>query len=238
MFLLDGEQSVRPADVPAAAVQRLKAEASDSKRFYTLESQMRVAAGDAYLEFAGRLLTATPVARRVAAPYDLRFFTDLEEMRSEVLKRNSEGGLSRLVAGYAWKWQSKDDARDDAPYDIELDGVQLRWNRTAQDWIASAGSEYEVGSVHTTQGYDLNYAGVIIGPDIVWDESSQQVRAVRESHFDREVRGVRNPEQLLELIRNAYYVLLTRGMLGTYIYVCDPALRQRIQQLFPATRAQ
>lgn len=229
VFLLDGEQSVRPADIPASQVRSLKDRARGSHRLYALESQMRVAAGDDYLEFAQTLLTGMPVPPRVPESYDLRFFDDLKEMREQILQRESEVGLSRMVAGYAWKWLSKGDASDDAPFDIRLDGVDLRWNRTAQDWIASPGSEYEVGSVHTVQGYDLNYAGVIIGPDIVWDESSKQIKAVRESHFDTEVRSVRDEESLLAFIRNSYYVLLTRGILGTYIYVCDPVLRERIR---------
>lgn len=234
VFLLDGAQSVRPADISDESVKKLKVLAANSQRLYTLESQMRVAAGDSYLAFAESLLTEAPVAPSVPASYDLRFFDDLAEMRTAILRRNAETGLARLVAGYAWRWVSKGDFSDDAPYDIELDGVQLRWNRRAEDWIASQGSEYEVGSVHTVQGYDLNYAGVIIGPDIVWNEDLGRIEAVRGSHFDREVRSVRDPEALLELIRNAYYVMLTRGIRGTYIYVCDPALRARIRELMSA----
>lgn len=229
VFLVDGAQSVRPADVPATVIRSLLREARSESRLYELESQMRVAAGDDYLAFASSLLTDEPKSAEISSNYDLRFFDDLSAMREAILVKDQEVGLSRMVAGYAWPWKSKGDATEDAPYDIELDGVQLRWNRTATDWIASASSELEVGSVHTVQGYDLNYAGVIIGPDIVWDEELDQIRAVRESHFDREVHSVTDEEALLEYIRNAYYVLLTRGMRGTYVYVCDPVLRERIR---------
>lgn len=232
VFLLDGAQSVRPADIPPEVVDRLTADARDSNRLYTLESQMRVAAGDGYLNFAEALLTERPIAPDVPDTYDLKFFDDLGEMREQILAKDAEVGLSRLVAGYAWKWESNGKSGDDAPFDMELDGVGLRWNRVSQDWIASPGSEHEVGSVHTTQGYDLNYAGVIIGPDIVWDSEAGRVRAVKQSHFDAEVRAVKDEAELLTLIRNAYYVLLTRGMLGTYIYVCDPGLRERLRGLF------
>lgn len=229
IFLVDGEQTVRPADVSADTVRGLVASARDSHRYYSLESQMRVAAGDEYLKFAGRLLTDHPLAARVPDTYDLRFFDDLSSMRAEIMARERESGLSRLLAGYAWRWRSKGDLTDAAPYDIELDGVSLRWNRTDTDWIASATSVHEAGSVHTVQGYDLNYAGVIIGPDIVWDEEAQCVRAVREHHFDTEVRRTTDESDLLAYIRNAYYVLLTRGMRGTYVYVCDDALRERVR---------
>ena len=231
VFLVDGEQTVRPADVPAEVTRSLVRRARDSDRYFSLESQMRVAAGDDYLGFARDLLTENPLRPTVPNTYDLRFFDDLHDMRSLIEQREAEVGLSRLVAGYAWRWVSKDNPSDDAPYDIELDGEKLRWNRTHIDWISSVTSSEEVGSVHTTQGYDLNYAGVIIGPDIRWDEATQRVIAVRESHFDTEVRAVKNLDALLDYIRNAYYVLLTRGMRGTYIYVCDPALRRRIRAL-------
>lgn len=232
VFLVDGEQTVRPADVPLETIRGLTRAAREAGRLHSLESQMRVAAGEDYLDFARRLLGDAPIAPHVPDTYDLRFFTDLSEMRAAVAARESEVGLARMVAGYAWPWASQDDTSDDAPYDIELDGVRLRWNRVKTDWIASAESHLEVGSVHTTQGYDLNYAGVIIGPDIVWDDESQSIRAVRTNHFDREVRSVKDEAALLEYVRNAYYVLLTRGMRGTYIYVADAPLRARLQGLF------
>lgn len=231
VFLLDGLQTVRPADVPASALKAIRTKAQNAGRHYSLESQIRVAAGDEYLNFARSLLTNEPLPIKPLSTYDLRFFDDLGEMRDEILRRDAEVGLSRLVAGYAWKWISQDVKGDDAPYDIELDGAQLRWNRKSVDWIASEGSEFEVGSVHTVQGYDLNYAGVIIGPDIAWNEDLGQVCAVRGSHFDREVRSFSTDENILEYIANAYYVLLTRGMRGTYVYVCDPKLRARVKEL-------
>lgn len=230
VFLLDGDQSVRPADVPASVTRELRRQAKASGHLYPLESQMRVAAGDDYLSFAHKLLTDAPIGIRPLESYDLRFFTDLGDMRREILLREQEVGLSRLVAGYAWRWESQGDLSDTAPFDIDIDGTPLRWNRAATDWIASEGSEEEVGSVHTVQGYDLNYTGVIIGPDIVWDEELQKVRAVRSHHFDREVHGVTDEDALLEYIQNAYYVLLTRGMRGTYVYVCDPGLRERVRR--------
>ncbi len=232
VFLVDGQQSVRPADVSKSTLQALVSGAKSAHRYYSLESQMRVVAGDAYLDFASRLLSDKPIEPKVPVSYDLRFFDNLGEMKAAISTRESEHGLARLVAGYAWKWHSSGDLSDAAAYDIVLDGVRLRWNRTDTDWIASPTSTEEVGSVHTVQGYDLNYAGVIIGPDIVWNEDKQRVEAIRANHFDREVRSVQDQDQLLSYIRNAYYVLLTRGMRGTYIYVCDPGLRERLRGLF------
>ena len=231
VFLVDGDQTVRPADVPASVTRSLVRRAKDAHRYYSLESQMRVAAGTDYLAFARDLFTETPQPPNISSNYDFRFFDDLSEMRSAIREKEEVVGLSRMVAGYAWPWASKGNLTEAAPYDITLDGEQMRWNRTHTDWISTDTSHEEVGCVHTTQGYDLNYAGVIIGPDIVWDDVTQKIVAVRESHFDPEVRSVRDQDELLEYIRNAYYVLLTRGMLGTFIYVCDPGLRERLKRL-------
>src|SRR5690606_17684405 len=93
----------------------------------------------------------------------------------------------------------------------------------------------------TSQGYDLNYAGVIIGPELRWDEATQSTVFVRANYHDR--NGMKNnvalgqtydDADLLEYVVNVYRVLLTRGIRGTYIYVCDPALREKMRKYFPS----
>jgi DUF2075 family protein/predicted GIY-YIG superfamily endonuclease len=232
IFLLDSAQSVRPADLPQATQAGLLAEAGD--RRYQLRSQMRVRAGSDYVDFVRRLLSDAPPARQDFGDYDLRLFDDVGAMRAAIRAKDQEEGLARMVAGYAWEWQSK---KDPTAYDIELDGQRMRWNSTATDWINAAGSIDEIGSIHTVQGYDLNYAGVIIGPDLRLDLSTGRVVFDRANYKDRKGQE-NNPtlgvtysdEDLLEFVRNIYRVLLTRGMRGTYVYVCDPALRERVRK--------
>lgn len=231
IYLLDAAQTVRPADLPQATLRELVAQAKSVHRRYRLSTQMRVRAGADYVDFVrGMLRGEAPLSGRPDfGEYDLRVFDDLGEMRQEILDRNAEHGLARLVAGYAWEWKS---ARDKNAFDIELDGLRLRWNSQAKDWINSSASIHEVGSIHTVQGYDLNYAGVIIGNDLRYDPEARRLFIDRDSY--RDAKGKENNKQrgivysdddLLEFIRNIYGVLLTRGMRGTYIYVCDPALR-------------
>lgn len=161
LLLVDGEQSVRPHDLSPATLGSEVRAAQDIHRFYRLTTQMRVQAGADYVEFIRALLRGEDPSRPDLGEYDLRFFDDLGEMRAAIREKDAEAGLSRLVAGYAWDWVSRSD-RD--AFDIELDGERLRWNKVQKDWINSPGSLEEVGSIHTVQGYDLNYAGVIIGP--------------------------------------------------------------------------
>mgnify|MGYP000482258452 CR=1 FL=1 len=109
----------------------------------------------------------------------------------------------------------------------------MRWNSTASDWINSPNSVEEVGSIHTVQGYDLNYAGVIIGPELGYDEATGRITFNRDKYFD--VKGKENnqklglvysDEDLLQYVLNVYRVLLTRGIRGTYIYIVDEKLRR------------
>jgi len=235
LLLVDGEQSVRPHDLPPAVLSAEIRDADDLHRHYLLTTQMRVQAGADYVEYVRSLLRDEHPNRPELGEYDLRFFDDLGEMHKAIRARDAEVGLSRLVAGYAWDWVSR---RDPTAFDIELDDVRLRWNSTDKDWINSAGSLDEVGSIHTVQGYDLNYAGVIIGPDLRVSDETGAIVADWDAYRDKKgkentghLKGSFGEDDLLVFIRNIYGVLLTRGMLGTYVYVCDPGLRERMRRI-------
>lgn len=242
ILMLDTGQSVRPADLPERTTRALLKEVAASGRLYPLQSQMRVNAGQDYVAYIRRVLSNDPPAERIEFDgYDLRFFDDLTEMRAEMMARDREHGLSRLVAGYAWPWHSKNDK---AAYDIELAGERLRWNSTQRDWINTPGSVDEVGSIHTVQGYDLNYVAVIIGPDLRYDIERQKIVFDRANYHDKKGRE-NNPklgitysdDDLLEYVKNIYNLLLTRGIRGTYIYVCDKPLHNRMTIYAPVRRS-
>lgn len=238
VLLLDQAQSVRPADLPSHVVEPVIAQAKGQRRLYPLASQMRVAGGADYIDYVRLLLRGEATERGEFAGYELKMFDDLSAMHTAIRARDAVHGLSRLAAGYAWPWKSK---KDRSAIDIELDGARLRWNGTLTDWVTSAGALEEVGSIHTLQGYDLNYAGVIIGPDLRLDPASGRVVADLDSYFDKKGKegndklGITyDADDLLQFIQNIYAVLLTRGMRGTYVYVCDPALRGYLSGVLPS----
>jgi DUF2075 family protein len=248
IFLLDAAQSVRPADVPKSLLSDLIAQSSVAHRYYRLTTQMRVKAGSDYVGYIRHVLGAEssvaelePAAPDTFGDYDFRLFDSLAEMHDEIRKRDSEVGLSRLIAGYAWEWKSKNDK---TAYDIELDGCAFRWNSTQTDWIASPKSVNEVGSIHTVQGYDLNFAGVIVGPDLRYDPISGKLIVDRRSYFDKKGKE-NNPvlgksysdEDLLTFITNIYAVLVTRGIMGTYMFVSDAPLREYLARYVPRVGA-
>lgn len=241
ILLLDPEQTVRPADLPREVTTRLVRDARNRHRHYSLSSQMRVAGGQDYITFARRLVRGEiePHETFTFPSYDVRFFDSAAAMRDAIVERNAEQGLSRLVAGYAWEWVSR---KDPTAFDIRLDDLEMAWNRTDKDWINSPGSLNEVGSIHTVQGYDLNYAGVIIGPDLRYDAERGRVYVDRDSYKDakgkennKALGRVYTDEDLLSYITNIYAVLLTRGIRGTYVYVCDPGLREYVKSVFSQT---
>ncbi|GGI02934.1 DNA/RNA helicase domain-containing protein [Arthrobacter liuii] len=238
ILLVDAEQSVRPADLPEDLVRSLLLKSQGEKRYYRLHSQMRVKGGTDYIKYIRGILSTRPPAVSRFDDYDFRFFDDVRDMHEAIRRRESEMQLARLVSGFAWPWRTKSDP---SAYDIDIDGHLLRWNQTQTDWINSTTSVDEVGSIHTVQGYDLNYAGVIIGPDLRFDLKTQSIVVDRASYFDKKGKE-NNPKlglfytdaDLLRYITNIYAVLMTRGMHGTYVYVHDEALREYLRDYIPS----
>lgn len=233
ILLVDSAQSVRPADLPEAVLNSLINNSKLDARYYRLFSQMRVRGGADYVDYVRAVLSPGPPTPTSFGDYDLRFFDDIRIMSDQIALRESETQLARLVAGYAWEWKSRNNS---TAFDIEIDGSEFRWNQTQKDWINTAGSINEVGSIHTVQGYDLNYAGVIVGPDLRFDPVEQRLYIHRASYFDKKGKE-NNPKlgitysdgDLLRYITNVYAVLMTRGILGTYVYVCDRPLREYLR---------
>lgn len=216
IFLYDKNQSVRPADISESKIAQIDAVRLDLKK------QIRVKGGDRYVSFISNLFDLMPSECNFE-DYDFKIFNDVKAMVHEVKKRNEEYGLSRVVAGYAWPWKT----RDGSEYDIEIDGMKMIWNSTINDWVNSKNSINEVGCIHTIQGYDLNYTGVIIGPEISYDPLKHEIIIDQEKYKDiNGKRSINDPAELKQYIINIYKTLLTRGIFGTYVYIVDENLRR------------
>jgi DUF2075 family protein len=231
IFFYDQGQSIKPSDTDGEVFQRLKS-ASESVT-HQLLSQFRVKAGQPYVEFVDNLLNCRVSGESVFSVknYDLKVFDSLDDMISTINEKEQQVGLSRLIAGYSWPWASK---KDSAAYDITIGDIQLRWNSTNTDWINKKDSHKEVGCIHTTQGYDLNYAGIIFGEEIRYDRDTQSIVIDKDRYCDRNGRqGIRNPEELKQYIINIYRTIMLRGISGTFVYACDEALREYLKQHIP-----
>lgn len=231
IFFYDQGQSIKPSDADTEVFLHLKA-AKDSVT-HSLLSQFRVKAGQPYVEFVDNLLNGRVGKKEVfrAKNYEFEVFESLGDMVQAINDKETQVGLSRLIAGYSWPWISK---KDSTAYDIVIDDVQLRWNSTNTDWINKVSSHNEVGCIHTTQGYDLNYAGIIFGEEIRFDTESQSIVIDKANYFDRTGgQGIKDPEELKQYIINIYRTIMLRGIRGTFVYACDKALREYLKQHIP-----
>ena len=109
--------------------------------------------------------------------------------------------------------------------DITIEGHKYIWNMSNVEWILRPSAIDEIGCIHTTQGYDLNYVGVIFGEEIDYDEISNQITINPAKHFDSNVQRGASPEELKTYLINSYKVMMSRGIKGCYVYACNSSLR-------------
>lgn len=220
IFFYDENQSIKPADVRKEDFKKLNA------KCYTLSTQMRVEAGEEYIEFIEALFDLQKPIKTNFENYDFKIYDNVEEMVSAIKEKDKKHGLSLVVAGYAWPWHTKSGSKSKQKYDIEIGNYKGIWNSTATDWVNSPNAINEVGCIHTVQGYDLNYIGVIIGPEFGYDIENKNFFVDREKYLDRNGRaGIQDPKELDGYIKNIYKTILTRGIKGTYVYIVDENLR-------------
>ena len=224
LYFYDAKQSIKPSDVDAIDFENLK-NAFNSINV-KLHSQFRVKGGNGFVNFVNNLLDNTFNYNEFKyndINYDLLLFKNFSDFVNELRVKNEKHQLSRFIAGYAWPWISQNDPNE---YDIEIENIKLKWNSTAIDYINSDINAQEVGCIHTTQGYDLNYAAIIFGPEIIYNPISNEIEIVKENYKDRNGSAtIRDNKILKAYIINIYKTIMLRGILGCYIYVCDENLR-------------
>lgn len=225
ILFYDENQSIKPSDVKKEDFDLLKL--NRNTKVETLKSQFRVKGGNDYVEYIDSILNCSlPPQSKIfnSKEYEFILFDSIKDLTSQIKLRESENGLSRLIAGFSWPWISKNDK---TLYDIKIEGEELQWNRVADDWINSPNAINEVGCIHTTQAYDLNYAGIIFGNEITYDKQKNEIVILKENYFDRNGQvGITDINDLKEFIINIYKTIMLRGIKGTYIYVCDKNLRE------------
>ncbi|MEU5756154.1 DUF2075 domain-containing protein [Streptomyces sp. NPDC047829] len=248
VFLLDEHQVVRPGEMGTVEDIRVAAARRGLNcPVIKLESQFRCGGSDAYLRWVVRLLGLESGGPVVWDPDDrmqLLLADSPEEMESFLDARRSQGHSARMSAGYCWQWSPEPKPGQPLPADVSIGAWARPWNLRGDRSVSGAPSSAlwatdpagfgQIGCVYTAQGFEYDWSGVIIGPDLVWrgdrwvvDRTASKDPVFRRSTPDADVD---------RLILNTYKVLLTRGMVGTVVYSTDRETQERLRELVGAGR--
>lgn len=252
VFLLDQHQVVRPGEMGTKEeIQRAAAAEGLDCTVIELDGQFRCGGSDAYEKWVVDLLGlegGTPGPWEPDGKLELRTAESPQELEDFLVAKRAERYSARMSAGYCWTWTRKVTPEMTAlPTDVVIGDWARPWNvfgdrsvfgaPPASLWATEPEGFGQIGCVYTAQGFEYDWSGVIIGPDLVWrtdrwvvDRSASKdpifTKATPDSEIDR-------------LIRNTYKVLLTRGMVGTIIYSTDPETREKLRSLVhPASRVE
>ena len=242
VFFIDESQRVHIDDIGSKQEIRKHAKDMEAEVIETkLDSQFRCNGSEGYIAWLDDVLEIrhTANARGFDLDYDLRIFDSPESLHAAIREKDSENRTSRVVAGYCWDWDT--DNRDDAEHnDIKIGDYEKSWNLEGGDhWAIDEGSLEEVGCIHTCQGLEFGYVGVIIGPDMKYRDGEIVVDFEERYSHDSSIQGLKkmykeNPEKAEELeeeiIKNTYRTLMSRGMRGCYVYCCDDKLQEYLRK--------
>ena len=213
------------------------AEKEGSSLYYgseiNLVSQFRCNGSDGYLAFLDDVLEIRSTANmEMTLDYDIRIFDSPVKMQEALREKNKHSNKARMIAGYCYDWISKNDK---TRYDIILpDGFKAQWNFSdTNTWAIDEDSFDQVGCIHTSQGLEFDYVGVIIGMDLVFRNGEVQTDYTSRSKTDKSLKGIkagRNYSLADRIIRNTYKTILSRGQKGCFIYCEDDQLREYLRE--------
>jgi DUF2075 family protein len=248
VFFIDESQRVTLKDAGNEAEIRLLAQRAGAEIVdMELRSQFRCNGSDAYLEWLDDALGIRPANDPdfTGFDYDFRVFDDPNEMMAAVAERNSERNKARVVAGYCWEWPTGTRASRAAGHvAIPEHGFAHSWNlESTTTWAIDEDSVDQIGCVHTCQGLEFDYVGVIIGDDMRLEAGRIVTDRSKRARTDASLKGIgtlartdaERAERIADdIIRNTYRVLMTRGMKGCYVFCTDSALADYLRALIPA----
>lgn len=244
VFLLDENQVVRPGEMGTLGqIERHSAQLGHDVQHIELDAQFRCGGSEEYLLWVGRLLGLTedpPEPWHGDPQFEVQLVGSPVELESLLRTKMAHGYSARMTAGFCWRWS---DARKDGTLaaDVQMGDWARPWNSKSDRrigdappsalWATEDGGFGQVGCIYTAQGFEYDWNGVIIGPDLVWRDG--RFISVRSANKDPDFRNqTAVPDRRFDLlVRNVYKVLLTRGMVGTVIYSADAETRDALQSL-------
>lgn len=239
VFFIDDHQVVRPGEIGSTrylyeAAKQRNCEVEE----YELEAQFRCAGSDAFVNWINNTLGIKRTANVLWEGddrFEFKIFDSAEELDSAIRQKAADGAKARLTAGFCWPWsdpRADGTLEDDVkigdfkrPWDAKPDATRLAPGiPKASLWAHDPNGINQVGCVYTAQGFEFDYVGVIIGKDLYYDWPINDWKGRPEHSADNVVR--RGRERFVDLVKNTYRVLLTRGLKGCYVYFVDEETRR------------
>ncbi len=247
VFFIDEAQKVTWQDIGEIdAIKDFAREFGADVAEFELNSQFRCGGSDDFLAWLDTTLGVHSDEATYFSTdrFDFRIVDDPVTLHELIRERNSVNNKSRMVAGYCWNWISKKDRQLD---DIQIPdfGYSAKWNLenySSSAWIIDPHSVNEVGCIHTSQGLELDYVGVIVGPDLVFNGHDLATMPSARARTDKSLHGYKKEQRANraiadakadEIIRNTYRTLMSRGMKGCYVYFTDPATAEYFRDRLP-----
>ncbi len=245
VFFIDESQRVTVDDI--GSVDEIKKWALKENSEVTemeLESQFRCNGSDGYLAWVDNLLEIRQTANFTldGLDYDVQICDSPEDLRTRIIEKNKIANKARILAGYCWNWPKE--GRNNTNYhDIKIGDFEISWNlANGLAFAIDPNSVNEAGCIHTTQGLEFDYVGVIIGDDLRYENGEIITDFTKRASTDQSIKGIKklyneDPDKALkiadEIIKNTYRTLITRGMKGCYIYCTDAKLSEYIRKKLP-----
>ena len=238
VFFIDEDQKITVKDIGSKEEIRKWASYYDAELYegeeLNLVSQFRCNGSDGYLSFLDNLLGIRETQNTTFDyDYDIKLFQSPTEMREALREKNAINNKSRMIAGYCYEWVSRHDPHG-ILYDIELeDGFRAKWNFDGSLFAIDPDSFEQVGCIHTTQGLEFDYCGVIIGQDLRYEKGKVITDPSKEAKSDKSsgIRSCKDKTLADKLIRNTYKTLMSRGQKGCFIYCEDKTLLGYISKM-------
>lgn len=242
VLFYDENQSVKSSDITYKEFKSTYTRCANPIWYHVLQTQMRCEGGDSYIKYIRQIMDGTVGNFKAIDNYDFLIFDDVNRMVETIRRKDLEMGLCKTVAGFAWDWKTKQKGTvpnnmdcynrlvANGEYDIEIDGHKYIWNLANNDWINRQDSTYTIGCIHSSQGYDMNYCGVIFGNEIDYDPVKGKIIVKLENFKDKKVKAGTDEEDVKKLIINTYTTILARGIKGCYVYACNPNLQEYLRK--------
>ncbi|MCR4845718.1 MAG: DUF2075 domain-containing protein [Eubacterium sp.] len=241
VFFIDESQRVTMQDIGSVdEIKKWAAEEGSEITEMELVSQFRCNGSDGYISWLDNVLEINETANYDldGIDFDFKVCDSPNEVR-ELINEKNKIGVARMLAGYCWDWNKKE-ANNTDYHDIVIDDFEMSWNLgSGIPFAVSDTSINEVGCIHTSQGLEFDYVGVIVGDDIRYEDEHVVTDFGKRAKTDQSLKGIKklykeNPdranERAEEIIKNTYRTLLTRGMKGCYIYCVDKSLSEHIKE--------